>query len=416
MTKSWKQTAVALSAVLTLTATGWAQPSLNGQRLADSTKTAAGGALNISIWYSFPPQEASVFARLLQEYDDKNPYIDIQGKNFPTSAALYSALLSTPTPPTMAMMETSWLPSVQAKGKLMPLEQWMPKEQFLFNWSVKGNNYLPLWNATQVGGVNMAMPYCYTTKALIYNPEVLQTAGVKFAPATWDQLAESAKKISDKGAGIGFALTPNASPDQLSRNLQIMCWQCGGELATATGVSPSLEGVSKAVAYLNDLTIAKKAAVADPVGGDGVGMMIGTQVDYLALRAKGVPVRTAAIPGIDKKTRTTEAQVWCLGMFSCDPAQLYKIRDVAFYVLDFQQQLKWAEETPYLAAHLKVFDNPFYRQARLPDHNNLRVFVNVLGSARMIDTSGNATATLERLGKQLPSAIKGEKSVQEVVK
>lgn len=416
MKMSWKKSVVTFSAVLTLTATAWAQPASQGQRLADSTRSAPQGALNISFWYSFPPAEAVVFDRLLREYDEKNPYIEIHGKNFPSSTALYRELTTTSTPPTMAMMESSWLPSVQARGHLMPLEQWMPKEQFLFNWSVKGNNYLPLWNATQVGGVQMAMPFCYTTRALIYNPDVLQGAGVKFAPATWDQVAEAAKKIKDKGTGIGFALTANPNPENLSRNLQIMCWQAGGELATASGVSPSIDGACKALAYMTDLTVTKKAAVADPIGGDSVGMMIGTPADYLALRAQGINVRTAAVPGIDKKTRTTEAQVWALGMFACDPAQLYKIRDVAFYVLDFQQQLKWAEETPYMAAHLKVFDNPFYRQARLADHNNLRVFVNVLSSARMVDTSGNATATLERLGKQLPSAIKGEKTAQEVLK
>lgn len=417
MIKSWKQSAIAFSAVMTLTATAWSQPAGPTQRLAEATKSApGGGALNISIWYSFPPAEAAVFGRLLHEYDAKNPYIEIQAKNFSNGAALYRELVTTSTPPTMAMMESSWLPSVQARGRLMPLEQWMPKEQFLFNWSVKGNNYLPLWNATQVGGVQMAMPFCYTTRALIYNPDVLQAAGVKFAPTTWDQVAESAKKIQDKGAGIGFSLTPSMEPEQLSRNLQIMCWQAGGELCDANGVATSPDGANKAVAYLKELTTVKKAAVADPMGGEGVGMMIGTPADYLALRSQGVNVRTAAIPGIDKKTRTTEAQVWSLGMFAVDPAQLYKVRDVAFYILDFQQQLKWAQETPYMAAHLKVFDNPFYRQSRLADHNNLRVFVNVLGSARMVDTSGNANATLERLGKALPLAIKGEKTVQEVLK
>lgn len=414
MTSSWKNTAIALTAFATLTAGAWAQPST--PRLADATKGAPSGALNISIWYSFPPAEGALFSQILKEYDDKNPYVDIQAQNFPSSTALYRELMTTSTPPTMAMMESSWLPSVQARGRLMPVEQWMPKEQFLFNWSVKGNNYLPLWNNAQVSGVQMALPFCYTTRVLIYNPDVFQAAGVKFAPATWDQVAEAAKKITDKGAGIGFALAPSSNPEQVTRNFQILCWQAGGDLCTANGVSPSLDAAKQALAYLADLTVTKKAGVTQTVTPDSVGMMIGTPADYLLLRSKGVNVRTAAVPGIDKKTRTTEGQEWTLGMFATDPAQLYKVRDVAFYILDFQQQLRWAEETPYMAAHLKVFDNPFYRQARLPDHNNLRVFVNVLGSARMIETSGNAHAALERVGKQLPAAITGEKSPQEVLK
>ncbi|MEW6279582.1 MAG: extracellular solute-binding protein [Candidatus Eremiobacterota bacterium] len=408
------RSAAALAAVVLLGSAASAEPRT--QLMASSTKGAPGGPLVISVWYCLPAQEGAVFHSFLQEYDQNNPYIEIQARNFPNSAAYYRELTTGAGHPSLALMETSWLPAVAQRGNLMTVEQWMPKEQFLFNWSVKGNNYLPLWNAAQVNGQLMAMPMFFTTRVLIYNPEVLQKAGVKFTPATWEQVAQAAQKVTESGSGWGFSLAAEPSPQSLARNLQVMTWQSGGELATPVGLSRSLDGATRALTFLGDLALTRKSALADPVSGDGVAMLIGTPEDYLKLRQKGVAVRTAALPGPDKKTRTTEAQIWSLGMFGVDPVQLYKVRDVAFYMLDFQQQRRWAEQTPYLAAHVKVFDNPFYRQARLADHNNLRVFVNVLNSARVVDTSGSASITLDNVGRQIPLVMKGQKTVQEALK
>jgi hypothetical protein len=95
-------------------------------------------------------------------------------------------------------------------------------------------------------------------------------------------------------------------------------------------------------------------------------MYIGNVEDYLTLRTTGVPVKTAMIPGFDKFQRISETQSWSLAMFKNVPEkELYKVQELAFFMVEFQQQLRLAEQTPYLAAHLKVFDNPFYRRERL---------------------------------------------------
>jgi ABC-type glycerol-3-phosphate transport system substrate-binding protein len=146
------------------------------------------------------------------------------------------------------------------------------------------------------------------------------------------------------------------------------------------------------------------------------GMYIGSVEDYLQLRTSGLPVKTALIPGFDKAQRITETQGWALTLYKSVPEkELYKVQELAFYLLDFPQQRRWAEQTPYLAAHLKVFDNPFYRRERLADHSNLRVFLNSVGKSKIVDTSGRLPERYTSVGRMLGAVLRGEKTPQDLI-
>ncbi|TGQ49719.1 extracellular solute-binding protein, partial [Mesorhizobium sp. M1C.F.Ca.ET.212.01.1.1] len=43
------------------------------------------------------------------------------------------------------------------------------------------------------------MPWILDTKYLFYNKEILEKAGIKAPPKTWEELGEQAKIIQDKG-------------------------------------------------------------------------------------------------------------------------------------------------------------------------------------------------------------------------
>ncbi len=379
-------------------------------------KELPGSKLPVSVYYSLPAEHARVLESFLSEYREGHAYLDLQSKNFPNPDELYRALNSPAQAPTIALMETSWLPHINKHGQLLPVETWMNKEQFLFNWSVKCNCYNPLWEASHVDGTLMALPYFFTTKALIYNADMLTTAGVKFPPATWEQLAAAALKMTVPGGTIGFALTPvSSNPRQLARSLQVLAWQTGSDLLTPQG---ALTGMAeRAVTFISDLS--KQQAVADPdrqVPPEQVGMFIGSVEDYLALRARGLNVKTAVVPGPDKNSRTTEMQAWTLGIFKSVPEnQLYKVQELAFFLLDFPQQRRWAETTPYLAAHVKVFDNPFYRRERLADHAGLRVFLNSLSKSKPVDTASPSIQNMETMGRKVPSVLRGEKAARDLM-
>ncbi|NEJ74670.1 extracellular solute-binding protein [Rhizobium phaseoli] len=55
------------------------------------------------------------------------------------------------------------------------------------------------WTTVQYDGKYFGMPWILDTKYLFYNKEILEKAGIKAPPKTWDELTEQAKTIKDKG-------------------------------------------------------------------------------------------------------------------------------------------------------------------------------------------------------------------------
>jgi ABC-type glycerol-3-phosphate transport system substrate-binding protein len=388
---------------------------------ADPTPSKAREALSaklpVTIYYSLPHNSAKVMDGFIQEFAQTHTYLDIQVKNFARPEELYQEICHGHAP-TMAIVENSWLPHIaSSQSNLYPVETWMPKEQFGFSWAIKNNAYVPLWDASHVNGTLYALPYFFTTKALIYNSDILLKAGIKQVPTTWDQVLAAAKKISDPksgGFGAGLSLGSPDNPGSLARNFQLMVWQSGGDLANASSAS-NTPAVTNVVDYLK-----KVAPGLAPMEGTPsqppAGMYIGSVEDYLQLRTSGLPVKTALIPGFDKAQRITETQGWALTLYKSVPEkELYKVQELAFYLLDFPQQRRWAEQTPYLAAHLKVFDNPFYRRERLADHSNLRVFLNSVGKSKIVDTSGRLPERYTSVGRMLGAVLRGEKTPQDLI-
>lgn len=390
-----------------------------GVQAQPKPREALNTKLPVQIYLSLPARSAQVLDSFIQEFAQTHAYLDIQVKNFATPQELYKSLSDPNRPaPTMALVENSWLPTlVQSQPALYPVETWMPKEQFGMSWAIKNNAQNALWEASQVNGNLYALPMFFTTKALIYNSDVLLKSGIKQVPTTWDQVLLAAKKISDpKASQQQVTLSLGDSPANIARNFQLLVWQNGGDGLNSTMSASNPVAVQTTVDYFKKLTPGLAPVDGQPAMLP-VGMYIGNVEDYLNLRSTGLPVKTAVIPGFDKFSRITETQGWALALFKNVPErELYKVQELAFFITDFQQQLRFAEQTPYLAAHLKVFDNPFYRRERLADHSNLRVFLNSIGKSRIVDTSGSQPERYDSAGKSLGSVLRGEKTSQDLLK
>jgi ABC-type glycerol-3-phosphate transport system substrate-binding protein len=366
--------------------------------------------LPVSIYYSLPNASAQVIEAFIAEYRQTHPYLDIKTKNFPQSEEMYKTLTKPGDVPTLAILETSWLEEITNKQPdFLPVETWMPRETFLFNWSVKCNCQLTLWDGSHVAGKLMALPYFFTTRALIINPDVFAKAGIKSIPATWDDFLKAAKKLANPKTADGLsalALSVSGSNEMNGRTLQILNWQHGGNGLGGVEVD-STEKASVSITSWKPILAPWDGPSMNP---NSVAAWIGNVDDYFTLKQRGLNLKVATLPGTDKRSRMTETQGWALGMFKTFPdRELYKIQELAFYLLDFPQQRRLAEQTPYLAAHVKVFDNPFYRKERLADHANLRVFLNAINGSRLLPSSDAQINEYRRAGQQLNERLKAAK-------
>jgi multiple sugar transport system substrate-binding protein len=55
------------------------------------------------------------------------------------------------------------------------------------------------WTTVGYNGRRYGMPWILDTKYLFYNREMLEKAGISAPPKTWEELADQAKTIKDKG-------------------------------------------------------------------------------------------------------------------------------------------------------------------------------------------------------------------------
>lgn len=351
----------------------------------------------IPFWYSMDKASAHQLESMVKGFQAAHPYLDIQTRNFATPEEMYRTM-EKGQEPMFAIIEGNQLARLDESTDLTTVEDWMPRDQFLFSWSVKHDVYGALFKGCSVNDRLMARPFYYSTEALIYNPEILEKVGVKAPPQTWEQVDEIADKVKAKEpAAWGFGFR---TAQELNDTLTLM-------LDQQEQVEPT-DSLRKVVEFGQEL--AQTAGLPDEVRDScQLAMRTGTVADYLEMRAEGLPVRVAGVPGPDAAHRRTEYKVWGLGMFPVAHEDLYKAQEFAFWLMDFNQQREWAQNTPYLSAHVKVFDNPFYRQARSEDHNNLRVFVNLLGRADMAPFPRAEKAVLmDKLSSVFPQLVRGE--------
>ncbi len=358
---------------------------------------SASSGFPIPFWYSLEESTAHTLETMIQEFESTHPHLDIIPRNFPSSEAMYREM-EQGEKPVFAIIEGNQLARLDETTELTSVEEWMPREQFLFSWSVKHDVYGPLFQGCSVNERLMARPLFYSTTALIYNPELLEKVGAKAAPQTWtqvDEIADKIKEVEPAAWGYGFRTV-----QEFHATLSLMLMQ-------QEQAEPE-EPVLKLVERGQDL--AQSVGLPDDVRSPSqLAMRTGTMAEYLEMKAAGVPVRVAGVPGPSAEHRRTEFKVWALGMFPVESSDLYKAQEFAFWLTDFGQQRHWAENTPYLSAHVKVFDNPFYRQARSEDHNNLRVFVNLLARADMAPARKDEKAeVMDMLPTVFPRLLRGE--------
>jgi multiple sugar transport system substrate-binding protein len=119
--------------------------------------------------------------------------------------------------PEFAQIDSFWTPSFLAKDLLQPIEQYMPageQEQF-FDFTrpntFKDGIQYAIWGETDA-------------RALYYRSDLIDTP-----PATWDELIETAVKVSNEKGIYGF-LTPLTGEAISGLNTWVFLWAQGGRI------------------------------------------------------------------------------------------------------------------------------------------------------------------------------------------
>ncbi|CAM5706518.1 Extracellular solute-binding protein OS=Streptomyces tendae OX=1932 GN=GUR47_26490 PE=3 SV=1 [Streptomyces tendae] len=172
-----------------------------------------------------------------------------------------------------------------------------------------------LAGAGQVNGVQYGLPFAASTRVLFYNKTLFDKAGVQ-PPKSWDDLAEAAEALKEKGVKYPYAL-PLGSEEAQAETMQWMLSGGGGytdDVGTYAVDSP--QNVTT-FTWLRDELVGKGLtgpvapgkldradAFAAFANGD-VGMLNGHPSLMKTASDKGVKYGMVTTPGIDGESKNT---------------------------------------------------------------------------------------------------------------
>ncbi|MGA5095915.1 ABC transporter substrate-binding protein [Streptomyces lavendulocolor] len=147
--------------------------------------------------------------------------------------------------PDVVLLGPDQIPQFQANGAVQPVDRAIEKSRSAFRPAA-------LEAMTQDGKV-YAAPIYHTVTSTLYNKKLLDKAGIKEPPTTWDALRAAAPKLKQAGvATLDYSASNEAS---LNMSFYPLLWQAGGRVFDESGKKTAFnspEGV-EALTFLVDL-------------------------------------------------------------------------------------------------------------------------------------------------------------------
>lgn len=97
--------------------------------------------------------------------------------------------------PDVLQMGTTWMPEFQEAGALADMTSYIEEYD-----NLNPDNFYPgSVETTQFDGKSYGIPWVAETRVLFYRTDILASVGYDEAPATWEELEDAAKKLSERG-------------------------------------------------------------------------------------------------------------------------------------------------------------------------------------------------------------------------
>jgi multiple sugar transport system substrate-binding protein len=163
---------------------------------------AAEEKVTIEYWQYEFPAKVELIDSLIQEFEQRHPNITVKQTNFPYDQ--YNQKVATLVPagkgPDVINLYYGWLPKYVASGYLQPL----PESGFSATDIEK--EFFPFVTSAKLNGKYYAIPTGVRTLGLFYNRDLFGKAGISKPPATWSELVDTAKKLTEKDGNGQFVV------------------------------------------------------------------------------------------------------------------------------------------------------------------------------------------------------------------
>lgn len=163
----------------------------------------ASGKTEVEFWtMQLSPKYDDYFNTLIDDFETENPDIAVEWVDVPWSdmETKILAAVSAGNAPDVVNLNPNFASQLATKGVWLTLDDKLSDAEKAV--------YLPkVFEATQIDGDSFGFPWYLTARVTLYNTEILEAAGVTEPPATFEELAEVAKKVKENTGKYAFFIT-----------------------------------------------------------------------------------------------------------------------------------------------------------------------------------------------------------------
>ncbi|WP_336055098.1 ABC transporter substrate-binding protein [Nitratireductor sp. CH_MIT9313-5] len=323
------------------------------------------------------------FEEAAKAFEEANPDADIQIEVVPWDVLLQKLTtdISGGANADLSIIGTRWLIDFVEQGIAAPLDEYMSDE-------FKDRFFPVFLEPSVMDGKTYGLPIAASARAMYYNKDLFEQAGIEEVPDTWEELAAAAEKISALGDDIaGFGL--QGKEIETDVYFYYAFWAHGGELVEDDGTSGlDSEAAYKAAETYKSLidsgatqpgvTSYNREDVQNLFKQGKVGMMITAPFlsNQIKEEAPDLEYGVAAIPAGPDGDRGTYGVTDSIIMFenSENKELAWKFLDMLFTT---EWRAKFTEGEGFLPVNPEVAKQPAFA-----DNADLKAFTDLLPDAR----------------------------------
>jgi multiple sugar transport system substrate-binding protein len=148
--------------------------------------------------------EGEAVAKLLPAFERSHPGVSVRVQQIPWSAAhekLLTAFVGD-SMPDVFQIGTTWIPELAMLGALEPLDAYVADSKEV----APGEYFAGVWDANQIDGALVALPWYVDTRLLFYRSDLLARAGVAAAPRTWSEWSAAMERLKRSAGADRYAI------------------------------------------------------------------------------------------------------------------------------------------------------------------------------------------------------------------
>lgn len=356
---------LAMAAVAALALVGTAACSNGGSNSSSSSSEKITKKTTVVFWNAMPGVQGSTLKQLTNEFEKKNPKINVKLENQGTyndlQAKINSTLQSPNNLPTITQAYPGWLWNAAQNKMLVNMTPYINNKNVGWGSAKASGIRTELLDGAKIKGTQYGIPFNKSIETLTYNADMFKKYGIKKVPTTMEELKQVSetiyKKSNHKVVGAGF--------DSLSNYYTLGLKNEGVNFSDKVNFSGAAS--KKVINYYADgikkgyfRVAGSEHYLSGPFANEKVAMFIGTSAgEGFVKQGVGNKFTYDIAPRPGKYTMQQGTDIYMFNHATADQ------KAAAFKYIKFlvskSSQLKWANATGYIPVNESVVTSSEYK-------------------------------------------------------